>query len=141
MPPRYEKSADLEYFELAMQTLERVPCVGIVENYDESMVLFEHLLGGHFPNLDLAHTPQNVSGNGLTKLDHDERVSRLLGQLGKLQARVLEANSFDLALYEAARHRFAHALESINDFSERLQRFKKRCAKLSRRKGLAFFSR
>ena len=141
MPPRYDKCADLEYFELAMQTLQQVPCIGIVESYDESMVLFEQQLNASFPDIDLAHTPQNVSGNGLSKLDHDERVSRLMAQLGKLQARVLEANSFDLALYEAARHRFSQALESIDDFSDRLQRFKKRCAKLSGRKGLAFFAR
>jgi hypothetical protein len=141
LPPRYDKRADLEYFELAMQTLEHVPCIGIVEHYDESMVLFEQLLGERFPDLDLAHTPQNVSSNGLSKLDEDERVSRLMGQLGKLQARVLEANSFDLALYEAARYRFSQRLEAIEDFSDRLQKFRKRCSKLSRKKGLAFFAR
>ena len=137
LPPRYEKCADLDYFELAMQTLEQVPCMGIVENYDESMVLFEQQLGNDFPDIDLAHTPQNVSGNGLSKLDHDERISRLMAELGSLQGRVLEANSFDLALYEAARHRFFKRLDAIDGFPDRLHRFRKRCATLPGNKALA----
>ncbi|GHD37904.1 sulfotransferase family 2 domain-containing protein [Parahalioglobus pacificus] len=132
LPPRFEKMADFDYFELAMQTLHQVRCVGIVEQYDASMVLIENTVRKRFKAINLAHVPQNVTGQQRAALSQEERIGRILDELGGLQAKVLEHNSFDMALYEASRHVFTRRLEDIPELSARLQKFRKRCTVLER---------
>ena len=133
LPPRYEKMADFDYFELAMQTLHQVHCVGIVEQYDASMVLIENTVRKRFKAIDLAHVPQNITGQERAALSQEERIGRILDELGGLQAKVLEHNSYDMALYEASKHVFAQRLEEIPELSVRLQKFRKRCTVLERK--------
>ena len=132
LPPRYEKMADFDYFELAMQTLHQVHCVGIVEQYAASMVLIENTVRKRFKAIDLAHVPQNITGQERAALSQEERIGRILDELGGLQAKVLEHNSYDMALYEASKHVFAQRLEEIPELSVRLQKFRKRCTVLER---------
>lgn len=132
--PLSEKTSELAYFELAFQALENIPSIGIVEHYDESMVMLEVMLQPFFPDLDLSHVPQNVGRKGLGLGRASRNVSGILNDLGDLQERVIQFNSFDLALYEAAKERFKARTESIGGFPDRLKEFRERCRLVSGRK-------
>jgi hypothetical protein len=132
-PPLHEKMTELEYFSLALETLHEIPFIGIVEQYDETMVMLEDLLEPHFPGIDLAHVPQNVTRRGLKPAGKSRNVSDILASLGSLQERVIEQNSFDLALYEAASALFQQRTDDVNRFQDKLKRFKERCRALHKR--------
>lgn len=109
----------------AHENLAAAACVGLVDRYDESMVVFEHRLREDFPDIDLAHVPQNV--NQHKKLEQGDKVSDVLQRLGALQNEVLLNNSYDLSLYRAAGQQLDAAIAQIADFPERLAKFQQRC--------------
>lgn len=106
-----------------------IDCVGVVDRYEESMVVLEDRLSRFFPDLDLAFQAQNVTrpddGKGV-----DERVVETLKKLGPLAADVLRMNSFDLALYRQANQQLDAALASIPDVGTKLDEFRERCSRL-----------
>lgn len=126
--PVEEPGALLVLFNEALARLQNLPVVGVVEYYDESMVLLELSLQRYFPTLDLACLPQNVThGN----IGHDEaEVAATLAELGELAQLVIDQNSYDFALYQAARARLQGAMAQIDDFPARLADFRRRCAQL-----------
>jgi hypothetical protein len=101
--------------------------VGLVEEFDASMVKFEEFLKTRNINLDLSYTRQNVSSESSTIIGNElPYIAEELGDIFKL---VLSNNSYDLALYCAATQLFRKC--QSNDFPEKLADFKKRCAQLS----------
>jgi hypothetical protein len=116
-------------FAEAIQTVRQVLTIGLVERYDESMVLLEESLRPAFGELDLAYVPQNV-GNKSSQSE-EEKVAAVLAKLGDLQKRVIDENSYDLALYQVVRQRFDAQLEEIPGFSRKLRDFQARCAVLT----------
>lgn len=111
---------------LACAMVTRNRLVGIVERYDESMVLLERHLRPHFADLDLAYIRQNVSNAGSVVSDADRR-AQVLHELGDTASRYLAANALDLALYETANRLLDRRIAEIGDFAERLHDFKGRC--------------
>ena len=115
--------------EIARQRLEETACVGVVDRYDESVVVFEAALQKHFPGLDLAYVRQNVTQtDAAARLD--ERVAQTLAELGPLADDALEANALDLELYEAANGKLDAALARLPDSEQRLEAFRQRCERL-----------
>ncbi|GAB5413086.1 MAG: hypothetical protein Cons2KO_06890 [Congregibacter sp.] len=114
-----------EQFFSSIANIERSALTGIVERYDESMVVFESVLSQHFPGIDLSYVPQNVTRQrfGGSKKAWDE-------DLGDVKNELIEKNAYDLALYEHANQRLTASIEQVTDFSARLQAFKQRCAAL-----------
>jgi hypothetical protein len=121
VPPRWR--------EIARRRMEETACVGVVDRYDESMVVFEAALEEHFPHLDLAYIRQNI-----TQIDAaaqiDERVEQTLAELGPLADEALAANALDLELYEAANGKLDAALGRLADREQRLEAFRARCERL-----------
>lgn len=119
-------------FAILQQTVMRLrdlPLVGVVDRYDEFMVVIEDYLRDTLPELDLAYQRQNVSD--LSRPDDlAERVSKVLGQLGDLQQQVIDENAMDLVLYQMAHRRLDSAIEEVDGFAEKLEAFKGRCAGL-----------
>ncbi len=112
----------------AIRTIQQVLTIGLVERYDESMVLLEEALSPFFGKLDLSYLPQNVgkqSGDS-----EEEKVSAVLGKLGDLQKRVIDENCYDLALYQLVSQRFDAQIGEISDFTGKLSEFRSRCADL-----------
>lgn len=126
--PRRE--VDFRVLKGAIDNLWGIRCVGVVDRYDESMVVFEHALRAHFPNLDLAFVRQNARAGQWQEEDLAGRVNSTLRRLGKLQAQVLANNSFDMALYRFANQRLDEARGEIPDFEEKLAAFRQRCQRL-----------
>ena len=117
---------DLELLDKkARETLESTPLLGLVERYDESMVLFEERLRPHFPDLDLSYQIQNASEHETP--DPARRRQQVLDELGDIAAAVLEANRYDIALYEAAKERFDRDFAGLSDRDAKLSDLRHRC--------------
>jgi len=113
----------------ALEQLSRLRLVGLVERFDESMVLFETLLRPIFPALDLAYQPQNQSPvMPITACASQPAVT--LETMGDAATSVVENNAYDLALYRLAENKFHRAITAIAGFEEKLRDFKDRCTVL-----------
>ena len=121
----YPGTDDQTQAEAARSTLAALPVIGLVERFDETMVLLEHWLGELFPTLDLAYVAQNVTGAG-PRQDAEAR-AEVEVQLGELREQALAANRGDDALYREARERFAAQWAALPDAERRLEAFRARC--------------
>jgi len=111
-----------------VDTVEHCKTIGLVEAFDESMVLFEELLKPVFPDLNLAYVIQNVLQK---KQSIKERIENLRSQLGEELFEILLAkNNKDLLLYEIVKGHFYERINNIENFPEKLQDFRKRCSEL-----------
>ena len=94
----------------AMQTIEALPFVGLVEEYDLSVARLEDVLSEDFPKLRLRSYRANVTADRQTL---DERLAQLQRRLGHhLYQRLERANSHDLQLWQAVRARYVQS--SVN---------------------------
>ena len=112
-------------FGTAMKTVRNSPLIGIVERYDESMVVIEHYLREALPALDLSYIRQNVTRRGW--LRRDSSAASVLRRLGNLANTVVNNNSLDLALYQLVNRRLDDMIDRIEDFAARLGDFRSRC--------------
>ncbi|MDQ7075216.1 MAG: sulfotransferase family 2 domain-containing protein [Gammaproteobacteria bacterium] len=95
---------------------------GTVERFDESMVVFEHILKTNFPKLDLAYVPQNTSKQPtcpphafLDKLSNEAKTA------------LLSNNRLDSQLYHKADKKLSTSTREIPEFEKKLKEFKNRC--------------
>lgn len=114
----------------ALVFAQSLPVVGIVELYDESMVLLEENLRAQLPTLDLAYLPQNVSDSPVAAVAEGQRLALTLEELGELGKMVIDNNSYDLTLYQAAQESLAAATSRLPDFADKLDSFRERCQAL-----------
>lgn len=115
-------------FQLAQNTLSKTPLIGLVDCYDESMLLFEDQLRPYFPQIDLSYVRQNITQSN--KLTQSQRIEQTLDELGPVADKVLEKNHFDLLLYKQAESIFKKRLQGIKNQSTRLDRFRAHCQNL-----------
>ncbi len=98
--------------------------VGILEYFDESMVLFEENLKPFFPCLDLSYIVQNAHQKPQTQ---QQRISDLRIQLGEELFEILLArNAYDLTLYESTKSLFLQRIGQIENFPQKLRDFRER---------------
>ncbi len=119
----------LGIFGTAMSTVRSNPLIGVVERYDETMVVIEHHLKGDLPDLDLSYIRQNVSRRGLFGRS-SEGVDSVVKRLGALAQTVVDNNSLDLAIYQLVNRRLDDMIARIEQFDERLRDFRARCDSL-----------
>jgi hypothetical protein len=84
----------------ALLSIDALPFIGIVEQYDASLARLQHWLSPAFPGIRLLPTKANVTQRSDQTLD--ERLAALRAELGPLlyQA-LLDANESDMNLYKA----------------------------------------
>ena len=98
-------------------------CVGTLELFDESMVLWEEYLQEFIPRIDLSYTKKNTSMERPPTIA--ERLRHLEGELGSaLVLKFKENNEFDYQLYQMAQQRIRYEIERRMDFSGKLREFK-----------------
>lgn len=127
LPPRKNKKKpyDSHEFEMACRNLQQVAMVGLVERFDESMVLFEEYLRPYFPEIDLSYVPQNI---GQDPQPYQERIASVKKELGdELFSGFLMKNREDLALYELAKARLEESIQRIPGFNYKLEEFRAKC--------------
>ncbi len=148
-----ERQLDETDLEAAKATLKSTPMVGLVEQFDESMVVFEQALRSYFPHIDLAYIHQNAgqelarAKHGLigalvsrliarpTSIPNDSLVgpdsSTVLQMLGPdLAGKLVQRNALDAALHAWSANLLRSRLEQITGWEQRLQDFRERCASL-----------
>lgn len=116
---------DLELLDRkARNTVASTPLIGLVERYEESMVLFEHLLKPDYPQLDLAYQVQNRSDSA--QLDAAQRREQVLQELGDIADQVIAANQYDIDLYASVCQRFEEAIAQVPDLDSRVSELRQR---------------
>jgi hypothetical protein len=126
------------HFPAALQTLSGVTLVGLVDRYDESMVILEEALRPYYPDIDLACVPQNVARGKAGQSSTDALVAATLDELGELQKTVIDNNSYDLAIYQLATQSLEAKVRTMADFEARLSNYRQRCQRLRRRRLVKF---
>lgn len=113
--------------------LNRLNCLGLVEKYDESMVVWEDFLDRYFPGIDLAYTVKNVSSN--RDISQDERLSTIANNIGdNLLKEFYKRNKFDYRLYERSKLWLEERIKSIAKFDTKFRNFVAKTGKLSENK-------
>jgi len=116
-----------EKFAIALNNVNNSPLVGIVDRYDESMVVFEEYLKSFFPDIDLSYIRKNVTDENI-EASVEEKVNKLLEKLdAPTQALVKEKNAFDEKLYTVANIQLDAKIIGIENFEQKLDNFKERC--------------
>lgn len=114
----------------ALELVESNSLIGLVDRYDESMVLFEEILREAFPELDLAYVMRNVSQKSGQAAAKDKR-AEILEELGEVGDELIERNRHDLLIYKRAGELLDKRLGAVVDLERKLDEFRKRCQKLA----------
>lgn len=113
--------------ELAMQEVVNIPLLGLVEMFDESMVLFEETLREYFPTINLSYKMQNINQDRNIPLH--QRIEALENEIGKeVFDLLMEKNREDMILYDFAVDELKKRREVTPDFLMKLRDFNERCS-------------
>ncbi len=116
----------LSELRLVEESVKRSEMIGIVEKFDESMVLFEEEMKVHFPTVDLSYALQNIGQNPNEK--QGERLRKLKSEIGEATYSSLEeSNQSDLMLHGFVVNEFNRRVSNIDGFQEKLENFRLRC--------------
>ncbi len=122
-PPATKKD-----FQRAIDYIKRSKNIGLLEAFDESMVLFEENLRPIFPTLDLSYIIQNAHQKRQTE---QQKISNLRMQIGEeLFEILLVKNTYDLKLYKNTKKLFLKRIGEIDNFPQKLHDFRERCRNL-----------
>jgi len=111
-----------------MRFVDSVQLLGLVDRFDESMVLFEDELRPFFPNIDLSYRLQNAG----QKMDVscEKRIERLEHDIGEEAfKKLVGSNIYDIELYSYARKLFDERIHNTKDMGAKLEAFRVRCKK------------
>jgi hypothetical protein len=117
------------------QDISSCALVGVVDRYDESMVVFEESLRALFPNIDLSYVIQNVSGKSAASKSSEEKSGDVLNEIGTISSLLLDNNRLDMKLYELSNDLLDSRIKLISNFEKKLMAFGLRCAKLCKNIG------
>jgi len=126
-----------ERLETVFQLINNCSIIGIVDRFDESMVLAEEILKKHFKKTDLAYLRQNVTPGREEKLEN--RLNSIKNELGDgVVNKLIKMNESDQEIYSHANNELNKRVKLINDFENKLDNFKQRCHSLNQQKDLTF---
>ena len=130
-----EKKSDR--LKTVFQLINNCSIIGIVDRFDESMVLAEEILKKHFKKIDLAYLRQNVTPGREEKLEN--RVNSIKKELGVgVVNKLIKMNELDQKIYSHANNELNERIKLINDFKNKLADFKQRCHSLSQQQDPTF---
>ena len=122
-----------EIFPMVLERIQRCSILGVVDRYDESMVVAEEFLKPFFEKIDLSYIKKHVSSNRAQNLS--QRLESNRDEIGnKLMDDFIEKNSWDLKLYSCANDELDVRKRKIQDFETKLYNFQERCKKLAEQK-------
>lgn len=119
-PPKYPSEKN---WETVVNNLEETKCVGLVEMFDESMVIWEEYLRNLFQTIDLSYEKQNVSSDRHSTLE--ERIDAISSELGTdIINEFTRRNQYDYRLYELTKKMIYDKINSDAEFNEKLYKYK-----------------
>jgi len=111
---------------MAIKHMKECPIIGVVDRFDESMVLAEEVLQYDFPSIDLSSVKQNISKERMGDLT--QRINSEKSKLNEsVWKQLLKENELDLELYRKTNEELDNRLNKIENFNEKLTNFQKRC--------------
>lgn len=120
---------ELSTLKKAIFNIGQNPLIGVVERYDESMVIFEDVLTPFFPEIDLSYVIQNKTSNHVN-FDSNNKI-KITNELEDIHDHLLKKNNLDLEIYRFANSIIDKRIQSIKNFSVKLEKFRDRCIQLS----------
>lgn len=113
-------------YKIALQRMKEIKIIGVVDKFDESLLVAEEYLKKYFSNIDLSYKSQNISSE--RKVSLPERIKEDLKKLYKdTLDEIYEKNIYDLMLYEESRDELNRRISRIENFEKKLNDFKNRC--------------
>lgn len=110
----------------AKDYVDSLEMIGIVEQFDESMVLFEKMIGEAYGQIDLSYKRQNITNENEESVEL--RIERIRKEIGEdVFSLLLDRNKADMELYEYARKVFAKKLREIKNPEFKLKDLRDRC--------------
>lgn len=101
--------------------------IGIVDRYDESMIVFEEKLKEFFPDIDLSYLRKNVTDTDM-KSSVKEKALNVLSKLPeKLAEEIVRKNEYDFLLYQKANQLLDEQISRMPQYQIKLKNFKDRC--------------
>lgn len=117
--------------EQAKNNLNNTMFLGVVDRFDESMVIFEEEFKKYFSDIDLSYIPQNVNQKEKKSLNEKkDNIEKLLGKA--VFEKFKNKNQNDIELYEYANNLLDERIKCVDDFDDKLEDFKRRCKKLTK---------
>jgi len=114
-------------FASASSNLLKNDFTGIVDRYEESMVVLEEQLQPIFGDIDLSFIKANVTDDD-TDRSTQEKVEDILASLPKkLAEKAIEKNLYDMKLYKMVNELLDIKISTIADFENKLENFRYRC--------------
>jgi len=112
--------------QLAKNRLKQCEILGVVDRFDESLVVAEELLKQNFADIDLSYIKQNISPNRRDKLS--ERLDDVKSLVEEnVFSSTVKVNELDLELYSAANMELDNRLKKIKNLDAKLEDFRDRC--------------
>jgi hypothetical protein len=91
--------------ELALQAIEALPFIGLVEAFDESIHCLSQWLSAHFPEFRPMAIAKNV---GRTTETLEQKLADIRTEIGEARYEaLLVANASDMAVFHAGQHKYA----------------------------------
>ncbi|MDD2725286.1 MAG: glycosyltransferase [Methylovulum sp.] len=91
--------------ELALQAIEKLPFIGLVEAFDESIQRLSDWLSPHFPEFRPMVAAKNAERISQTL---EQKLAEIRADLGETKyAELLEANAADMAIYHAVQNKYS----------------------------------
>lgn len=112
--------------DLALEFIKHNRMTGIVDMYDETMVLFEEFLRDQFPAIDLSYVIRNVTQDR-TDISTDEKRAKILDELGEVGETLMTHNQNDITLYKRGKELLQQRVAGVTDFDAKLRDFRERC--------------
>lgn len=130
----FVRPADERDLERATAAMRDMAFPGVVEMFDESLVVAEHYLRPAFPALRLEYVRQNVSRpGGRPPAESREHWESLWGK--DLYQRLLRMNELDIELVRRAKGEILRRLDGVPRASQKLADLQWRCARLAAASG------
>jgi len=118
-----------EDYKIALKRISEIPLLGLVDYYDESMVLFEEALRPYYPDINLAYIRERVTIGGEKAVE--QRVNSILKALTLEVMDILFANNhWDLMLYLETKSIIRERIANVPYFADKLNDFYQRCLAL-----------
>lgn len=115
----------------AIDRMREIKFLGIVDRFDESMVVAEFFLKPVFRSLDLSYVAQNESRNRTPGLK--DRLHEMRSLCGKdLWNELCKRNELDLKLWELANQELDRRLSFVPELEQKMYNFRERCQNIRR---------
>jgi len=109
----------------ARSLVREISVLGVVEAFDESLMLAEYTLHPWFPHLRMHYVPQNVTNSADIGFEH--RLDVIRSSCGEeLYARLAAASELDLVLWREAQAELQRRLEARPEHEIWLEEFRRR---------------